>query len=510
MNLRFYLSLFVRRLPVMLAFIIICSAVGIITALNLPPTYSTNAQLLIESSPLEDNSRNWNQDNGTEQLQVIQRRLLTRANLIDIANKFDVFDDAEELEPDEIITFMRQQTSIRATSGRNQATAMVIGFQARTGQIAANVVNEYLSLIQQDASSTRENQARQKITFFEQEVERLKVDLDRQSVRIVEFKGQNANALPDDADNLRSRQIVLLDRLDRLGSDKIALAGQREEVVAIFEETGQINPVSSGQRTPQEQQLEALNLELENLRAIYSDTYPGVIAMEARIKRLENSLLAQPQSNVEEDEEENVEDALLRASLSEIDDRALAIDTEIQQTEDELEQIGALLTSVSGNAIELSSLERDFENIQGRYNQAVENLDEARLEVRIIRARQGERIDVVESADVPQLPTGPNRTKIAAMGIGAGLGLAGGFFLLLEMLNRSIRRPAEIQSRFNIVPIAVIPYIESRKERIVRRTALITAVLAVLIVVPAVLWYIDTNYLPLELIVERVVDKMRG
>lgn len=509
MNLRFYFSLIIRRMPVMLAFIIICSGVGIITALNLPPTYRTNATLLIEGSLLEEDTRNRNQDDGTEQLQVIQRRLLTRANLIDIANKYDVFIE-DDLEPDEIIDLMRQKTSIRSTSGRNQATSMVIGFEARTGQIAANVVNEYLTLIQQDASSTRETQARQKITFFEQEVDRLKVDLDRQSVRIVEFKGQNANALPDDAENLRSRQIVLLDRLDRLATDKISLADQREEIVAIFEETGQINPVSSGQLTVQERQLEALKLELDGLRAIYSDTYPGVVSLEARIERLETTVLNQSDSGSGLVEDDNVEDALLRASLGEIDDRIAATDLEIAQTEEELQQIGDLLTSVSGNAIELSSLERDFEIVQSRYNLAVENLDQARLDVRIIRARQGERIEVIESANVPQLPTGPNRAKIAAMGIGAGLGLAGGFFMLLEFLNRSIRRPAEIQSRFNIVPIAVIPYIESRRERLLRRSALIVAVLAVLIVVPAILWYIDTNHLPLELIAERIMDKLTG
>jgi uncharacterized protein involved in exopolysaccharide biosynthesis len=494
----------------MLAFIIICSGVGIITAMNLPPTYRTNATLLIEGSLLEEDTRNRNQDDGTEQLQVIQRRLLTRANLIDIANKYDVFNDEEDLEPDEIIDLMRQSTSIRSTSGRNQATSMVIGFQARTGQIAANVVNEYLTLIQQDASSTRETQARQRITFFEQEVDRLKVDLDRQSVRIVEFKGQNANALPDDAENLRSRQIVLLDRLDRLGTDKVLFADQREEIVAIFEETGQINPVSSGQLTVQERQLEALKLELDGLRAIYSDTYPGVVSLEARIARLETTVLSQSDSGNGLVDDDNVEDALLRASLGEIDDRIAATDLEITQTEEELQQIGDLLTSVSGNAIELSSLERDFEIVESRYNLAVENLDQARLDVRINRARQGERIEVIESADVPQLPTGPNRAKIAAMGIGAGLGLAGGFFMLLEFLNRSIRRPAEIQSRFNIVPIAVIPYIESRRERLLRRSALIVAVLAVLIVVPAILWYIDTNHVPLELIAERIMDKLTG
>ena len=139
---------------------------------------------------------------------------------------------------------------------------------------------------------------------------------------------------------------------------------------------------------------------------------------------------------------------------------------------------------------------------------AVNNLDAARLDLRVLRSSQGQRITVIEGASVPQVPTGPNRTRIAAMGVGAGLGLAAAYFMLLEFLNRTIRRPAEIQTRFNIVPIAVIPYIESRRERLVRRGFLILTVVAVLIGVPAILWYIDTNVVPLQLVVEKAMDRV--
>ena len=46
-DLRFYLSLIVRRMPVMLALILVCSAIGVVTALNLPPIYTTTARLLV-------------------------------------------------------------------------------------------------------------------------------------------------------------------------------------------------------------------------------------------------------------------------------------------------------------------------------------------------------------------------------------------------------------------------------------------------------------------------------
>ncbi|MCE8470558.1 hypothetical protein LZ189_16200, partial [Rhodovulum sulfidophilum] len=72
---------------------------------------------------------------------------------------------------------------------------------------------------------------------------------------------------------------------------------------------------------------------------------------------------------------------------------------------------------------------------------------------------------VIENASVPQLPSGPGRTKVMALGAAAGLGLAGAYFVLLELLNRTIRSPAELSNRFDITPITTIPYMKPPRER---------------------------------------------
>jgi hypothetical protein len=97
---------------------------------------------------------------------------------------------------------------------------------------------------------------------------------------------------------------------------------------------------------------------------------------------------------------------------------------------------------------------------------------------------------------------------IAAGGFGIGLALAAGFFVLMELLNRTVRRPAEIVTALGITPLATLPYLESRAERVFRRSRRIAAALVVLIGVPAGLWAVDTYYLPLDLLAERFVDQI--
>jgi len=506
MNIRFYLGLLARRSPVMLFFIIICSGLGIITAFSLPPTYQTAARLLVEEAQIGTGAST--SVEGAEQLQVIEQRLLTRANMLDIARKFEVFEDASELTPDEIVAGMVNQTRISRSAGRNQATLMVISFEARSGQIAANVLNEYLTIVQEESRSSKEDEATSTLAFHQQEEDRLSQDLDEMSIRIVEFKNQNQNALPEDAASLRSRQDVLTDRLNRVAISEVDLKDQREQIIAVYEATGQIRGTTLVSLSPEEQQLAALRLELEGLKAIYSDTYPKVVALQGQVDRLEAVVAAQPKNEGSGTEEVDVQTALLNASLKEIDDRLETVAFERTAAEEELLEIGQSLSRIAGNAIALDALEREHENIQARYNTAVNNLDAANLEIRVIRRNQGQRITVIEGASVPQTPTGPDRTKIGALGVGAGIGLAGAYFMLLEFLNRNIRRPSEIQNRFNIVPIAVIPYIESKQERVFRRSLLFIAFLAVLIIVPAILWAIDTYYLPLDLIATQILDKI--
>ncbi len=62
-------------------------------------------------------------------------------------------------------------------------------------------------------------------------------------------------------------------------------------------------------------------------------------------------------------------------------------------------------------------------------------------------------------------------------------------------------------SRFNIVPLATIPYMESPRARLLRRAGLVVASLVVLIGTPLALWYIDTHYLPLQVVIQKGLER---
>ena len=200
-DLKYYFSIFLRRLPYFLPVALVIAAVSVIVSIALPPAYVSQMQLIVESSQIPGElAAPTASTPAQEQLQIVEQRLLTRTNLLDIANRLKVLDDQDDLTPDAIVQAMRARTIIETNTGRDEASLMLVSFEAGSGEKAAAVLNEYLTLIQQEDIESRTGRAAQTLEFFEQEVTRLSAELAEKSANILAFKTANSDALPDSLD----------------------------------------------------------------------------------------------------------------------------------------------------------------------------------------------------------------------------------------------------------------------------------------------------------------------
>ena len=91
-EIRFYLAILLRRLPLFALVAGTISAAAIAVSLQLPAKYQSSALLLVESPQIPTDLAASTVRTATgEQLDIMEQRLLTRANLLDIADEFDVF-----------------------------------------------------------------------------------------------------------------------------------------------------------------------------------------------------------------------------------------------------------------------------------------------------------------------------------------------------------------------------------------------------------------------------------
>lgn len=501
-DMKFYLTLAIRRLPLMLVIVLTFTGLGIALALTLPPTYRAEARLLVESPQISgDMVVSTVQTSADKQLQIIEQRLMTRANMIDVANKYGVFAGEDNMTPDTVFDEMEIRTNINVLSGnRDRATVMTISFDSQNPRIAANVVNEFVTLVESESADIRQTEATQTAEFFEAEVERLSEELTRKSAIIVSFKEANKDALPEEQSYRLSRQTQLLERLSLTNRDLVSMREQRNRLLAVGSTTG----TEGVNLTPEQQQLAGLKNELNNALSVYSESNPRVKLLRTQIERLEASMTVPGGQGRELDPMQ----AMLDLQLADIDARIQFLSDDLTKTEEELERLQVAIERTPENAIRLEALSRDYENVQKQYNQAVASLATAKVGESIEVQGRGERVSVIERAIPPNYPAGPNRKLIAGGGLLAGGALATLIFTLMELLNRSIRRPVDLTRGLGVQPLATIPYIERESVKKRRKAIYIGLIIAAIIAVPSAIWAVHTFYLPLDLLAERVLQAM--
>lgn len=508
-DVRYYLSLFMRRLPAFLIVFVVVSAVSVIVAFSLPPAYVSRTTLIIEAPQIPDElAPSTVRLPGPERLQIIEQRLLTRPHLLEIADRLKVLEDQDKMNPDQIVEAMRARTEIRTSSRLKEASIMTVEFEARTPRLAAEVLNAYLNQIQTDDSALRRGRAGQTLDFFEQEVDRLESELQVRSARILEFKNANSDALPDSLDFRQKQRADLQERMEQVGREVFTLKSQRDQLVAIFSESGRVGQAEAENLSPAEEALASARRELEELLLVYSDSNPRVKILKTRVAQIEERVEAERARAPKPSSGPETGNTALDFQLAGIDTRVSSLENQRVQLEKNIADLSDTIDRTPANSIALEELQRDYENVQTQYNSAVERLAEASTGERIELLSRGERISIIEQPAVPSEPTKPNRMLIAGGGTMLGMLLGFALVVLMVMLNSAPRRPEDLIKRLEVWPIATLPYIRTRREVVLQRTRKVVLILVILVGVPAGVWALHTYYQPLDLIADRVMNKM--
>ena len=167
-----------------------------------------------------------------------------------------------------------------------------------------------------------------------------------------------------------------------------------------------------------------------------------------------------------------------------------------------------MIDRTPSNAIQLEEMQRVYKNLEDQSNAAVDRLAQATTGERIEILSRGERISIIEQPAIPNLPTKPNRIKIAGGGTFMGIALGLGLVVLLEFLNRAPRRPEDIIKKLGVWPMAAIPYTRTRRELYVQRSIKVAITLLILVGGPIAVWAVHEFYLPLDLLADKVMNKL--
>ena len=525
MDLSFYWHMLMRRFPLIFVLSLAGAAAGVWIALTLPSIYISRATLIVESGQIPDELAASTVRTGEiEALQIIQQRILSREVLLELANDLGIYDGSEALGADQKVANMRERINIvteggqRTRRGPQDATIVRVGFSSNSAQLSADTVNELVTLILQTNLEMRTSVARQTLDFFTQEVDRFEADLSQLSAQILAFQENNLGALPDSLEFRRDQQARLSERLGQLDRDQTALQDRRAQLVTLFEATGttqldtaqrQIQSLPRQELRPAEQRLATLRGEYESLVAVLSENNPRMVLLRSQISAAEELVAALPPIQSDNSAQEAAvaqATSVFDIQLADIDAQIAYIDDQRASTEAQLAQLERSIEATPGNAVTLAALERSYAALQEQYNQAIANQSRAETGSIIESLSRGQRITVVEQAVPPEFPSSPNRPLVSISGLAGGLGLALTIVILFELLNRTIRRPEDLERALGVEAFATVPYITTRREAFRNAVRKLTIVTLFCGGVVGALWYVDQNVRPLQPLLERVLE----
>lgn len=514
MDSRFYLSLFMRRFHWFLIVAILGSGVGLTLALVLPTVYIAAATLVVEAEQIPDNmAASTVQTQATEQLDIIQQRILTRDTLVDMAQRLKIYapppgEAARQMDTDVLVKDMRKRITIVTTGGvtprgtAQQAILVQVSFEAPTAVLAAAVANDVVTLILKTDVEMRTGSARQTLDFFQQDVTRLDKDLSDRGAAILQFRGENKDTLPDNLEFRRGQMTAVRNQLFALEQAQSDLQDKRDRQVRLH---GAADATPAAQLTPEAQQLRALQDQLNAQQVILSPDNPKIKLVTTQIAALKQVVETQSSAG-----QVNAQGKIMSAydvELADMDGQMARLTQQKTQLTDAITVLQATLDATPANAITLAAMQRDYDNVRAQYDQAVANRARAVTGDTIESMSKGQRISVIEQAVAPIDPTRPNRKMIAIGGVGVGLFAGLALVALIELLHAGIRRPADLTSKLGISVFATLPYIKSPGEIRWRRLRLALILLAVLVVVAGALWAINTYYMPLDLLMNQIIQQ---
>ena len=454
-----YLDVLKKRKWVLLVWIVVGLVGAGVAFLVLPKVYRSSTLILVESQKVPtDYIKPMAVDTIEERLIAIQQQILSRTLLQKIIEEFHVYDDELKRQPlEDVIDLMRRDIKITMVDDRfhRNIQAFTISYDSDVPELAMQVTNKLAALFIGENLKVREQLVEGTSEFLEQELSRLKERLDRQEAQISQYKQKHIGQLPQQEEAM----FRTLDRLTmelQTQNDMLRMLVERKEIMRDAIETSAGTPGGVIHLSPKGR-LRQLREQLAQLLAEYKDTYPDVLRVKREIKDLEARVARGPSSD---DLEEDVV-----VSGSDMDSQLRTVDAEIKVRRHRAGEIQAQIKSLEQRMEqmpireqELSTLLRDYETTNKRYQALLANKESAKITEQMEKRQKGEQFRVLDPANLPIKPVKPDPLRVFLAGITAGLVLGGGTIWWLDFRNLPFRRPEEIEGSLGLPMLASIPH----------------------------------------------------
>jgi polysaccharide chain length determinant protein (PEP-CTERM system associated) len=437
----------------------VCVA-GWVFVSTIPNQYEASARLYVDSDSVLTPLLNGLalDDTPTNQLDVLQRTLLSRPNLEKLISKTDLeLSIAGPADLEKLVANLA--TSIRISpQTRNLFT---ISYRNSTPKLAYDVVQSILSIFVESKVGANRADMENARVFLQQQISQYERQLREAEARRAEFRTKYIDLLPSDAG---------ISRLDSARAEVRALEGQLKDVLtkrdmmrremstmpAVLTLDSDTRPVilpggfgSSGVDNAQVVQAEA---QLAALRLRYTEQHPDVVSARNMVAALKAAAAAAPpqQSPAALAAQQlaampkpatrtmpNPVYEQMRMQLFEQETVIASLQRQIAEGTQERDRLEEIAHNVPGLQAEYTNLNRDYDVLHQNYIELLSRRESMRISAAADSDAEKMKMQIIDPPQVPQIPVAPKRAVLLSTVLMAGIGVGLGLAILVLQFDRS-------------------------------------------------------------------------
>lgn len=493
--------------------------VAVVVAFAWPDTYISTAVVRVVPPQVPEAfvPSNVNME-MSQRINSMAQQILSRSTLTNIINTHGLYRrDQARLPMEDVVENMRKRdvrissvVNFNAGEGKRQVPAFQISFAYEDRMKAHKVCQDLVGRFINENTRDRTNQSVFTTQFLKDQLELARRDLEAVEDKLAKFRIANAGRLPDQVQQNLQQLTVLEQRManmngmmSRQNQEKLLMESQlriyreqlntlssTEEVVSTQQQQQQ--QAKSARLTKLENDIQTMEMQLASMRENYTDNHPDVQRMLASLKvvrdtkaKLEKDEAAEAAKKKTEEPAKEAprrminpaairEGRELEASIKRLQGAIEAKDLEAEETRKEAARVEASIKATQAR-IEATPLgEKEYLDLlreRDLVRQRVEELNKkqgiSNIATALETRQQGENLELLDPASLPQKPSEPDRTMI--IGAGAAFGLLFGIVLAgaRELKDSTIKNLKDVRAYTQLNILGSIPLLEN--DLVVRR-----------------------------------------
>lgn len=406
-----------------------------------------------------------------ERLEAVVQEILARRSLLKVIDEFNLYPNLRgPLGRELAVRLFRSDLSLEPAESRTGVEinqTFRIAYAHSDPKLAFEVAQALSDLFIEESVVSRRSEMQGTEEFLDAELAEARKRLEVTEEKVQEFVSKNFGKLPEHLTAAVARLENAQTQLSTNSTMITATLARRSNLEAEQKEVLRHGSVAMGNgdgggadSSDPVERLAQMESALVVLTSRYSDKHPDVLNTKKRIQSLRQQLAGGGSSDKTQ-AQNSARGALMtrsvRREIRDIDVQLLQLRKENETLKNTIARLELDIQEMPVKEQELLKTRRDYENVKDNYQRLLQAREDAKLQSNLVRSQRATQFRIIERAELPITPSGPNRMLYVGAGVVAGIVLFCLIPLATYFFNSSYKFTSDIEDDLGLSVIGVIP-----------------------------------------------------